>query len=183
MHYNNYKEIAPENIEAQKIYRGYKNKNDEFINKLIIVSDSGIPLEEGVFPMSEEAICFYESCENNSIIRNKQSAIDMTLPENQINLIGLHSDLYSIGNARHNPYNIWLRGQWRNLLHYIQNLDFFIIGITQAPCPSGAFKNAYAIVVEYKDTGDQVWYHIEKSYLEKLRKDSLEAYNVFINKN
>lgn len=176
-----YKEIIPENIEAKKSYIGYKNEQGEFIKKLITVSDNKIPLENGIFPMQEKAICFYE--ENRGCVRIRYSAIDMTLPENQINLIGFHTDLYGIGEARHNGYNAWIRGHWKDLLNSIKNEDFFIVGITNAPIPSGAFRNAYAVVVEYKDTGDRIWYHIEKSYLEHLRENSLEAYNFFINKN
>ena len=89
---------------------------------------------------------------------------------NQLNLYGLHADLYSIGDAVHEMWNGWIETDWKKQLIEIIDEDFIIVGI--APC-SGRWnmRDPVAVVAEY-DNGDRFWCHAERDWIEDMREES-----------
>lgn len=109
------------------------------------------------------------------------TACDLSIPRNQLNLMGLHTDLNDIGDASHDGFNSWIVSDWKRQLANIKDKDFFIAGVApQTPYGCPYLKNPVALVIEFSDTGSRVWYHADPKKIQKMRADSLEEYNALM---
>lgn len=59
--------------------------------------------------------------------------VDMTNSANQLNLMGLHTDLSSVGGAFYEMWNGWVKCDWCEQLVELVDEEFFIAGIAEAP--------------------------------------------------
>lgn len=107
---------------------------------------------------------------------NRQQTMKLT-PRDQLNLIGIHTDLYGIGDARHEMWNGWIEVTWEEQLLKLRDEDFFIVGLVDpAPARVGLpMRHAIAVVIEYDD-GARYWCHAEKDWFDDMREESLERY-------
>ena len=104
---------------------------------------------------------------------------DLENSANQLNLIGIHTDLYSVGDAYHEMWNGWVGTDWREQLMELKNEEFFIVGVAPAPYGCAAISNPVALVAEYKDTGARFWCHAAKHWIDDMREESKEQYMAY----
>jgi hypothetical protein len=100
----------------------------------------------------------------------------MTNSANQLNLMGLHTDLSSVGGAFHEMWNGWVKCDWCEQLVELVDEEFFIAGIAEAPYGCWAIDDSVAIVAEYRKTGDQFWCHAGRGWVEDMREASKSVY-------
>ncbi len=181
-----YYNIDPKDIKPGDEFCGYErpaNKNGTHSSTMchIVVSESGEPLCWGKDPIEGEVAFFHRKLtwqERDEWYRN---AVDMANSRNQMNLMGLHADLYDISDARHEMWNGWIQTTWEEQLIELLDEDFFIIGIVDpAPPRMGLpMRHPVAIVIEYED-GDRYWCHAEKNWIDDMRQESMTAYRKLV---
>ena len=143
----------------------------------IIIDENGTPLSWGTTPIDKEVIHFLRPMtwqEEEEWYR--QQTTDLT-PRDQLNLIGIHTDLYGIADARHEMWNGWIETTWEEQVVRLRDEDFFIVGIADpAPARMGMpMRHPVAVVIEYSD-GDRYWCHAEKDWFDDMREESLDKY-------
>ena len=136
----------------------------------IETDNNGIPYSWGKYPIKEEVIFYHRKLSYQEEDEWYENSIDITNPRNQLNLYGLHTDLYSIGDATHEMWNGWIETDWKRQLISIIDEDFAIIGIAPA-IGKWSMRDPVAVVIEYSD-GDKYWCHAERDWIEDMRKES-----------
>lgn len=97
-------------------------------------------------------------------------------PREQMNLMGLFNELYSVGDAHHEMYNAWICVDWYEMAECLAHEDFFLVGIAPAPWDCCSVKNPVAAVVEDSD-GNRWWCHAGQDWIDSMRKQMKEIYN------
>ena len=178
-----YKLVSPNDIKPGDMlegYEGHTNSNgtrtSHFVQ--IEVGEDGVAREWGRNPVDMSKVAFF--CKPLTWQERDEwykSAIDMTKSRNQLNLMGLHNDMYQVGDARHEMWNGWIQTSWEEQLIELLDEDFFIIGIVDpAPPRMGLpMRHPVAIVIEYDD-GARYWCHAEWDWIDDMRQESKVAY-------
>ena len=143
----------------------------------VTIQEDGTPLVFNEYPIEGEVLWFHRELTWEERDQWYRNAVDMTVARNQLNLMGLHNDLYSIGDARHEMWNGWIAATWEEQLIKLLDEDFFIVGIVD-PAPPRIdlpMRHPVAIVIEYDD-GARYWCHAEWNWIEDMREESMERY-------
>lgn len=167
--------VYPHEVKPGDEYTGYIS-GDTHCFTSITVSPEGIPLQWGDSPI-ERKVDYYErdmTWEEEAEWYKKN--IDMTNPRNQLNLMGIHTDMSNVGDAFHEMWNGWVEYDWMKQLIEIVDENFFIIGVAEAPYGCWSIDDAVALVAEYKDTGDRFWCHVARWAIEEMRENSKSVY-------
>ena len=173
--------VNPKDLVPGEIYTGYESKSEDghtithFCR--VEVMEDGTPLTFGKFHITEDVICFTRPMTWQEERDWNHSQVKTLSPKDQMNLIGIHTDLYGIGDARHEMWNGWIEASWEEQLIQLRKEDFYIVGIAD-PAPPRAgmpMRHPVAIVIEYED-GDRYWCHAEKDWFDDMREESLEEY-------
>lgn len=174
--------VYPKDLVPGEIYMGYESKREDSIvshYSQIEVMKDGTPLIFGKYPITEEVLYFTRPMTwDEQQEWNRKQTMELT-PKDQVNLIGIHTDLYGIADARHEMYNGWIEVTWEEQLLRLRDEDFHIVGIADpAPPRAGmSMRHPVAVVIEYEN-GDRYWCHAEKSWFDDMRENSLERYRV-----
>ena len=171
--------VFPQDIQPGDEFRGYHYRDgNSTIDALcqVVVNEKGAPLTWGKYPIEETVEYFYRmpTWEEEQIWNGEQ--LDISKSPNVMNLIGIHTDLYDIGDARHEMFNAWIDCDYQDQLLELENEDFFIVGVGPAPWAPGYFNEPVAVVCEYYDNGDRFWCHAEKDWYDNMREESMELY-------
>ena len=171
--------VSPKDIKPGEVYRGYDSLFEgRVINHFCVVEvgEDGVPRCWGR-PISEEVICFKRHMTwDEEREWNRQQTMTLT-SQDQINLIGIHTDLYGIADARHEMWNGWIETSWEEQILRLRDENFHIVGIADpAPARMGMpMRHPVAVIIEYDD-GDRYWCHAEKDWFDDMREESLERY-------
>ena len=172
--------VDPKDLVPGEIYTGYESKHeDRTVSHFcrVEVMEDGTPLTFGKHPITEEVLYFTRPMTwDEEREWNRKQTMELT-PKDQMNLIGIHTDLYGIADARHEMWNGWIEVTWEEQLLRLRDEDFHIVGIAD-PAPERfglPMRHPVAVVIEYDD-GDRYWCHAEKSWFDDMREDSLERY-------
>lgn len=160
-------------------YKGinYKGEPSDFIcHGSVTIGEDGTPLSWGEYPIKKEITCFLRDMTWKEEEEWYINQTDMTHTTNQLNLMGLHHDMYDIGDAFHEMWNGWIHCEWHEQLTELVDEDFFIIGI--APAPYGCFSidDPVAIVAEYRGDGTRFWCHASQDWITTMREESMDEY-------
>lgn len=176
--------VDPKDIKPGDEFCGYEspaNKNGTHVSHMcrIVVSEDGVPLEWGRNPITNEVGHFHRELTWEERDEWYHNAVDMNQPRNQLNLMGLHTDLYGIADARHEMWNGWIQASWHEQLIELLDEDFYIVGIVDpAPVRIGLpMRHPVAIVIEYED-GDRYWCHAEWDWIDNMRQESQKEYDL-----
>ena len=171
--------VSPADIHPGDEFEGYEYDEGLCLTQ-IIVNEEGIPLSWGEYPLNNEPIVFLRRMGFWEEQEWYKKQIDMANSANQLNLMGIHADLYSVGDAYHEMWNGWVHADWAEQLVELVDEDFFIIGI--APAPYGCFSldNPVAMVAEYRDSGDRFWCHAAQNWIDDMRKESKGIYKALM---
>ena len=142
----------------------------------ITVSPEGVPLQWGDTPIERHVDYFERDLTWEEEAEWYRNQVDMTNSANQLNLLGIHTDLSSIGDASHEMWNGWVKCDWCEQLVELVDEDFFIVGVAEAPYGCWAIDDAIALVAEYRDTGDRFWCHAGRGWIEDMREGSKSVY-------
>ena len=149
----------------------------------INIMEDGTPLVFGKRPLElNEGEVFLHYVRDMTWQEERQWYIDSTDMEdstNVLNLIGIHCDMYGVGDAIHEMWNGWITFDWREQLMRVKTEDFFIIGVAPAPYGNCAFSDPVALVAEYRESGDRFWCHTSKDWIEQMREESKEIYMAY----
>ena len=187
----NFMKISPAEIKPGDRYFGYElalNEQGKTPIKLcpVVINADGKPENRYKAIIAEDIVFYYKNLPVEHKIKSseqKEIKCDLENSRNQLNLMGLHTDLYDIGDSTHDGYNAWLVSDWKKQLSNIEKQNFFIVGIAEkSPWECGYIDEAMALVIEYDSTGDRVWYHVDPNKIAKMRAESLEAYNALMAK-
>ncbi len=143
----------------------------------VIIGEDGTPLSWGEYPITDKELFHYlrdMTWQEEAEWYKKQ--VDLENPIHQLNLMGLHHDLYDVGDAFHEMWNGWVCADWYEQLTELIDEDFFIVGIAPAPYECWSLDDSVAIVAEVRRTGDRFWCHAGRSWIEDMREESLEQY-------
>ena len=171
--------VYPHEIKPGDEFFGYeKNHEDGGCTShfcQVKVNDEGIPLVWGTNPITDEYDYFTRRMTWSEEKEWYKSKVDLTNPKHQLNLIGIHTDLYDLGDACHEMWNGWISTSWEEQLITLDEEDFFIVGI--APCPHNFqyMRNPVYVICEYEN-GDRLWCHAEKDWIDDMREASLKEY-------
>lgn len=167
--------VYPHEVKPGDEYTGYVSGSTHCFTS-ITVSPEGIPLQWGEDPIERHVDYFERDMTWQEEAEWYRSHVDMTNSANQLNLMGLHTDLSSVGDAFHEMWNGWVKCDWCEQLVELVDEEFFIAGIAEAPYGCWAIDDAVAIVAEYRKTGDQFWCHAGRSWVEDMREASKSVY-------
>lgn len=106
--------------------------------------------------------------------------IDLSNSKNTNNLIGIHTDLYDIGDAYHEMWNGWIEGwdPWKFICE-LEEETFYLVGIAPAPWNKDDIfgeGNSVAFVACYYDSDERFWCHGSKNWVQTLRDFSMKEY-------
>ena len=171
--------VKREDLVPGEYYTGYDTMYEgRVVNHFcrIEVGENGDPFAYGR-PITEEVLYFRRPMTwQEEREWDRQQTMELT-PRDQLNLIGIHTDLYGIADARHEMWNGWIEVTWEEQIMRLRKEDFYIIGIADpAPPREGMpMRHPVAVVIEYED-GDRYWCHAEKDWFDDMREESLERY-------
>lgn len=173
-------DVTPENININEEYQGYK-KGEAFTTFASITFDEQKnPIIFGKRYLTDEEKKGITTYFRYSTWKEDKewydNNIDLSLGLNKINLIGLHTDLYDIGDGCHEMWNGWIAADWKEQLMNLIDEQFTIVGIAPLTNPVRNFRNPVAVVCEMIDTGERFWCHSEKEWIEDMREESKEYY-------
>lgn len=171
--------VYPYEVKPGDEYTGYVNGNSHCFAS-ITISPEGIPLLWGKNPIKEKIDYFERDMTWEEEDNWYNSAVDMTQNRNQLNLMGIHNDMYSVGDAIHEMWNGWIEYEWKRQLIEIIDENFFIIGITEAPYGCAAINDPLAIVAELDESGERFWCHVPRWVIEEMRESSKNVYEELI---
>ena len=129
--------VNPKDLIPGELYTGYESRCEgRTISHYcrVEVMEDGTPLTFGKFPITEDVICFTRPMTWQEERDWNRSQVKALTPKDQINLIGIHTDLYGIADARHEMWNGWIEVTWEEQLIRLRNEDFHIVGIAD-PAP------------------------------------------------
>lgn len=177
-------DVLPENVDPKIEYEGYRKGEHSFTLSSITFDENLNPIAYGEYPLTDEEkegitayIRYMTWQEEKDWYKN---AIDFSNQKHKINLIGLHTDLYSVGDGCHEMWNGWIGVSWEEQLMNLLDEEFFIVGIAPFGGPVRSFRKPVAVVCEMYDTGERFWCHAEKDWIDDMREESLDSYNEFI---
>ena len=106
--------------------------------------------------------------------------VDLSISRNSNNLIGIHTDLYSIGDAYHEMWNGWVEAcdPWK-MIAELEEETFYLVGIAPAPWDKDDIfgkGNSVAFVACYYDSDERFWCHGSKNWVQTLRDFSMKEY-------
>lgn len=170
--------VYPHEIKPGDKFNGYvKHEGDSTTQTWceVIINEEGIPLVWGTNPIEAKYDYFVRRMTWVEQDQWYKDQVDLTNSKHQLNLIGIHTDLYDLGDACHEMWNGWISTSWEEQLITLDEEDFFIVGI--APCPHTfqCMRNPVYIVCEYEN-GDRLWCHAEKDWIDDMREASLKEY-------
>ena len=182
-----YKKISPADIKPGDLYCGYEFVNDEgkTIKNIcsVFIDKEGKPAKARRTAIKEDVLYYYKKYTKEEEDKMLQDAYDLSNPRNQLNLMGLHTDLYDVGDSAHDGFNAWIVYDWKKQLAKLKDENFFIVGVVkEAPYGCTYMKNPMALVVEFDNNGSRIWYHADPNKITKMRAESLEAYNALMAK-
>lgn len=169
--------VKPEDIKPGDKYEGYET---ETLNSscTIIVDENGVPKEWGTDEIKHGPILYFLRPRTWQEKEDwKKNKLNMSYVTHQNNLLGLHHDLYDVGDAYHEMYNGWVDCEWRDLLLNAEDENIFIVGVAPAPYGCISFNEPVAIVAESKFNGERFWCHAEKDWIDDMRENSMDEYN------
>lgn len=113
----------------------------------------------------------------------KRQQFDLSNDHSQLNLYGLYTDLYSIGDAHHELWNAWIDCDFYEMDYTLRKNGIVLVGITEAPWePNYGDHDTYlAFVAEDIDTNERFWCHGGKMTLETLREQMKDVYEELLN--
>ena len=134
-----YKLIDPNEIKPGDHFEGYEGhtnsngtRTSHFVQ--IEVGEDGVAREWGRNPVDMNKVGFFRKPltweERDAWYK---SAVDMTQGRNQLNLMGLHNDMYQVGDARHEMWNGWIQTSWEEQLIELLDEDFLVLSIRHLP--------------------------------------------------
>lgn len=167
--------VYPNEVKPGDEYTGYVSGSTHCFTS-ITVSPEGIPLQWGESPIERSVDYFERDMTWEEEAEWYKNTIDMTNPRNQLNLMGIHTDMSSVGDAIHEMWNGWVEYEWTKQLVEIVDENFFILGVAEAPFECWSIDDAVALVAEYKDTGDRFWCHVARWAIEEMRENSKSVY-------
>lgn len=176
--------VSPECVKPGEEYDGYEIINDEknsWSMCCIIINENGQPLKWGKHPLEDEVTYFWRDMTYKERDEWYANEVNVNNSSHMRNLIGLHNDLYDVGDARHQMWNGWICSDWSEQLVSLEDEDFFIIGVAPAPYGCMAVRNPIAIVCEYIDNGDRFWCHSEIEWIDDMRADSKPILDKYLN--
>lgn len=176
------KRVYPKDIKPGDEFEGYVSGTSHHFC-IVNVQEDGTPLTFNQFPIEEKVDYFEQRLTYEEEIEWYKNFIDMTNPANQLNLMGIHTDMYGIGDAFHEMWNGWVCAEWREQLTELIDEDFFIVGIAPAPYGCFAIDDPVAVVAEYKDTGTRFWCHASQSWINTMREESKTEYKMLMEDN
>lgn len=173
------KEVLPNELVPGEIYDGYVTlENGHQISHFcqVRVAEDGAITVYG-HPIEEEVLYYTRPLTWQEEKEWYEKASMNLTPRDQLNLIGIHTDLYGIGDARHEMWNGWIEVTWQEQVIKLREEDFFIVGLVDpAPARVGLpMRHAIAVVIEYDD-GARYWCHAEKDWFDDMREESIEQY-------
>lgn len=177
------KKVYPNEIKPGDVFKGYEYHNgDSHTTHLceVIVNNEGVPLVWGRNPITDPYDYFTRKMTWQEEAEWYKSQIDFSKSDYLLNLIGLHTDLYSVGDAYHEMWNGWIQVSWEEQLVSLENETFFILGVSPAPYGYSGCRDPVAVICEYKSDGERFWCHAEKDWIEDMRDESREIYKNLI---
>ena len=177
-------DVRPEDINPKEEYQGYKKGEHSYSLCSITFDENLNPIKFGKYPLTDEekeGITAYMRYMTWQEEREwYENCIDFSNGIHKINLIGLHTNLYSVGDGCHEMWNGWLGVDWREQLMNLLDEEFSIVGI--APCggPVRSFRDPVAVVCEMYDTGERFWCHAERDWIDDMREDSKTYYEAIV---
>ena len=178
--------VPVKDIKPGQIYRGYETTNGDSTTIHfceVVIAQDGTPLVWGKNPIEEEVSCFTRRMTWDEERDWMKSQIDLTKDIYQLNLIGLHNNMYDVGDAVHQMWNGWIQADWIEQLVSLEDENFFIVGVAPPPYGAPAFREPVAFVCEYIDDGERFWCHSEKDWIDDMREDTLSIYNKMMEEN
>ena len=108
----------------------------------------------------------------------KRQQFDLSNDHSQLNLYGLYTDLYSVGDAHHELWNAWIDCDFYEMDYMLRKDEIVLVGIAEAPWePNFSGGDTYlAFVAEDIDTNERFWCHGGKMTLETLREQMEDIY-------
>ena len=172
--------VYPNEVKPGDEFYGYEYiSGDSHIMSMcqIVIGDDGTPLVWGRTPLTDPYDYFIRRRTWQEIEQWYIDQVDMSKQSHSLNLIGLHEDLYSVGDAYHEMWNGWISTSWEEQIVSLEDEDFFIIGIAPAPRGFTGCRDPIAVVCEYYDNGERFWCHAEKDWIDDMREESKEIYD------
>ena len=179
-----YIDVLPKDIDPKEEYQGYRKGKHTYSLCTITFDENLNPIIFNKYPLEneeKEAITAYMRYMTWQEEENwYKNAVDLSNEVHKINLMGLHNDLYSIGDGCHEMWNGWIGTDWKEQLMNLIDENFFIVGI--APCggPIRSFRDPVAVVCEMRGTGERFWCHAEKDWIDYMREDSKIYYEAIM---
>lgn len=128
---------------------------------------SGIISYKRDFDWQEEAAWYHEHFDINNHV-------------NTNNLIGLFTDLYSVGDAYHEMWNGWIGADFYEMAGELEDETFYLLGIAPAPWEKDDIfgeGNSVAFVGCYYSSDERFWCHGSKDWVEDMREQMEDIYN------
>lgn len=179
-------DVKPNEIDKNTEYQGYRKGNSHFSLCTITFDENFNPIIFHQHSIDEEErkeiTCYFRYMTWQEEEEWYKNVVDFSNKANVINLIGLHTDLYDIGDSCHEMWNGWVGTTWREQLMNLLDENFFIIGIAPLPnsCIEMVFRNPVAVVCEEYDTGQRFWCHAEKDWIDDMREESKTYYEALM---
>lgn len=172
--------VYPNEVKPGDEFSGYEyTSGDSHLMSMcrIVIGDDGTPLVWGTTPLTDPYDYFTRRRTWKEVEQWYVDQVDMSKQSHSLNLIGIHEDLYSVGDAYHEMWNGWIATSWEEQIVSLEDEDFFIIGIAPAPLGFTGCQDPIAVVCEYKSDGERFWCHAEKDWIEDMREESKEIYD------
>ena len=172
--------VLAKDIKPGQIYRGYETVNGDSTTIHfceVVISQNGTPLVWGKNPIEEEVSVFTRRMTWDEERDWMKTQIDLSKDIYQLNLMGLHNNMYDVGDAVHRMWNGWIQADFVEQLVFLEDEDFFIVGVAPAPYGTATMREPIAFICEYIDDGSRFWCHSEKDWIDDMREESLSLYN------
>lgn len=179
----NFVDIPISEAVPDKKYCGYKYIDAQGQIKVqladISVDKNKKILLNGLYPLANDTVVSLIS-KTNTTERNQiiDSFINFEKGNFKINLLSLHHNLYDVGEATQDRWHVWLSDDWKKMLYNLEKQNYLLVGFAPSPSFSGSAQIPLAIVYEEKDSNKRFWQHIEKDWVEKIRNESKETYEL-----
>lgn len=162
-------------------YEGYQDsiEPDSSNYCLIVYKGNGIGWKWGKEENTVENITFLNKrLSYRELSELKRQRFDLSNDHSQLNLYGLYTDLYSIGDATHEMWNGWVDCDFYDMDYTLRENGIIFVGVAEAPWqPHYNDHDTYlAFIAEYVSSGERFWCHGGKSTLETLRRQMKDVY-------
>jgi hypothetical protein len=113
-------DVLPEDIDPKEEYQGYKKGEHSYSLCSITFDENLNPIKFDEYPLTDEEKEGITAYMRHMTWQEEkewyENCIDFSNGIHKINLIGLHTDLYSVGDGCHEMWNGWLGVDWREQL-------------------------------------------------------------------